>query len=297
MKFIPNAVTFKIARQVLVLKKNSPTLMFGAGVVGVVATVVMASRATLWVDAVLEETQDKLHDAKELHDSGHKDYSDHDYYQDVVVLYSRAAGKLVKLYGPSILVGATSIGMLTGSHIVLTRRNVAVTAAYAALDKGFEEYRARVLNDLGEDKDREYRYGSVTEEVTKKTKKGEVVKAVKRVGPDGASIYAKFFDSRSSSWSPQPEYNLLFLRAQQNYVNDKFKARGHVLLNDVYDSLGLERTKAGCVVGWYQGEGDGYIDFGIFNGKHMDRFYDFAMGHEGAILLDFNVNGIIYDKL
>lgn len=298
MKFIPNAVSSKLVRQVLLVQKNSPTLLFGAGVVGVIVTVVLASRATLRMEEVIDETQTKLDAARDLHAKGHASYTDNDYKQDVALIYAQSAGNVTKLYAPSIVVGVLSIGALSGSHIILTRRNVAVTAAYAAVEKGFSEYRARVLNDVGEDKEREYRYGTINQLVTKKTKKGEVVETVKRVGPDGASIYARFFDNRSSSWNPQPEYNMMFLRAQQNYANDKLQARGHVLLNDVYDSLGIERSKEGCVVGWRTADGgDNYIDFGIFEGQHMDRFYDFVTGAEGAILLDFNVDGLVYDKI
>ena len=148
------------------------------------------------------------------------------------------------------------------------------------------------------DKDREFRYGSETVVETKIDENGKSKTVeTKRVGSDGASIYARFFDNRSTSWSPQPEYNLLFLRSQQNYANERLQARGHVLLNDVYDALGLDRSPEGCVVGWVKGEGDDTVDFGIFDGQRMDRFYDFVSGQEGAILLDFNVDGVVYEKV
>jgi hypothetical protein len=103
----------------------------------------------------------------------------------------------------------------------------------------------------------------------------------------------------SSSWNPEPEYNLIFLQCQQNWANDQLRTRGHVFLNEVYDMLGLERSKAGAVVGWVftkDGSTDNFIDFGVFNGEtQISR--DFVNGHEGAILLDFNVDGVIYDKI
>jgi hypothetical protein len=46
-----------------------------------------------------------------------------------------------------------------------------------------------------------------------------------------------------------------------------------------------------------KGEGDDTVDFGIFDGQRMDRFYDFVSGQEGAILLDFNVDGVVYEKV
>ena len=298
MKYVPNGVSSKIARQVLVAQKNSPTLLFGAGVVGVVATVVLAARATLNLEDILDEADDKLEIAKRLHTSGRKDYSDRDYKQDVAVIHVRSAVSIAKLYGPAAVIGVASIASLSGSHFILTKRNVGLTAAYAAIQKGFAEYRERVVEELGEDKERELRYGSETHEILEETKKGEPkVKKVKKVGPNGASIYAKFFDDRSTCWSPEPMYNMLFLRGQQNYANDRLQSKGHVLLNDIYDALGLDRTPEGCVVGWVKGHGDNSIDFGVFEGQSMDRFYDFVTGAEGALLLDFNVDGVVYDLI
>jgi hypothetical protein len=293
---IKNAVTSKVARQVLVGKKNSPTIMFGAGVVGVVATTVLASRATLKLDDILTEHEDNINKSREL-EKHHPDYSSRDARRDRAYIHAKTSVAIGKAYGPAIVVGVVSIGLLTSAHVTLNRRNAGLTAAYAALDKGFKEYRARVIDEYGEEKDREFRHGSreITEKVVDDNGK---TKERSRKVADGVSIYARFFDQYSSSWNKTPEYNLLFLRCQQNYLNDRLKAKGHVFLNEAYDALGLDRSKEGAVVGWLRnGDGDGYVDFGIFDGQHMDRFHDFVTGSEGSILLDFNVDGVIYDKI
>lgn len=295
---VKNVITSKAARSVLLAQKNSPTILFASGVVGVVATVVLASRATLWMDAVVTEAEKDLDKCRTLHESGNPKYSDRKYQQDVAVVYARTAGRVVKLYAPAVVIGIVSIGALTGSHIILTRRNVSLTAAYGAIQKGFEQYRARVVDELGEEKDREFRYGTETREILEETAKGEPkVKKIKHVGPEGASIYAKFFDEYSKSWQPQSEYNLMFLSCQQTYANNLLHSRGHVFLNEVYDSLGIERTKAGAVVGWVLNDtGDNYIDFGMFDDDRRTA-RDFVNGREHSILLDFNVDGTIYDKI
>jgi hypothetical protein len=294
---IKNLATSKFARQILVAQKHSPTALFAAGVVGVVTTVVLSSRATLKLEEVVEEAQEKLYTAKTLHDSGHKDYSDQDYTQDVAVIYARAATKLARLYGPALIVGSVSVMALTGSHVILNRRNVALTAAYAALERGFNDYRKRVIGEFGEDKERELRHGIVSKEIVEEGSHGPEVKTISRVDPNTRSPYARFFDECSPSWNNEPQYNFIFLRAQQNYANDRLRARGHVFLNEVYDSLGIERTRAGAVVGWVLSkEGDNYVDFGIFDGNNP-RARDFVNGRENSILLDFNVDGVIYDKI
>jgi hypothetical protein len=172
-----------------------------------------------------------------------------------------------------------------------------LTAAYGALEKGFNEYRGRVIDKYGEEEDRDFRYGSEKVEVLdQETGKN---KTVTRVGSDDPSIYARFFDPYSTSWSKEAEYNLLFLKCQQNYANDLLRSRGHVFLNEVYDLLGVPRSKAGAVVGWIlskNGETDNFINFGVFDGREQVA-RDFVNGREGAILLDFNVDGVIYDKI
>jgi hypothetical protein len=279
MKFIPDGVTRTVARQVLLAKKTSPSWMFAAGVVGIVATTVLASKATLKLEDTLEDLLpedprvDPEHNAK---------------------TYIHNALVVGKLYAPTIAVGVLSIGLLTGSHRTLSKRNVALTAAYAGLEKAYAEYRQRVLEAVGPDKEREFRYRLEDCEIEDENGKK---KKTKVVSPGSESLYARFFDQNSTSWSPTSEYNMLFLRCQQNYFNDRLRARGHVFLNEVYDGLGLERSKAGAVVGWvHDGGGDNFIDFGVFDSPANDRFYDFVTGNDG-IWVDFNVDGVIYDKI
>ncbi len=292
MKLASAAVTKEIARRTLVLERNSPSLLFGAGIAGVVGSNVLSCAATLKMQDVLEDTQEKLNTAKTL---VHDDYSEKDRKRDIALIHMQAGARIVKLYGPAILVGGASIAALTRSHNILNERNAALTAAYAALDKGFKEYRNRVVDKYGADQDREFRYGSREVEIIEDGKK----RTVTRVGDEDPSVYARFFDPFSTSWSKEPEYNLLFLKCQQTYANDLLLARGHVFLNEVYDMLGVPRSKAGSIVGWIttrDNSTDNHIDFGIFNGEdHNIR--DFVNGRENAILLDFNVDGVIYDKI
>ena len=263
MKFVPEAVGRGVARNALLVQRGSPGLLLGAGIVGMVASTALACRATLKMEEVKEEAKDKLNTARTLE---HDDYSERDRSRDISLIYFQSSVKVVKLYGPAIIVGTLSIAALTRSHHILTRRNAALTAAYAALEKGFNEYRARVVEKYGEDQDRDFRYGTQKVEIVDpKTKKK---KTVTRVGPGEPSIYARFFDNASDSWSKEPEYNFIFLKAQQNYANDLLHARGHVFLNDVYDMLGIERSKAGAVVGWLltrNGTTDNFINFGVFD--------------------------------
>ena len=292
---VPTAIGKAICRTGLVVQKNSPGVLFGAGVVGTVVSTVLACRATMKMPEILESAQNDLAVAKVIDDSR---YTEKDRRKDISIIHARTTVKIVRLYAPAVIIGTASIALLTRSHIVLTRRNTALTAAYAALDKGFIEYRERVVDKYGEDEDRNFRYGTRKAEITD-PKNPDKKKKVTRVSLNEPSIYARFFDDSSSMWDKDPEYNMIFLKCQQNYANDKLRATGHVFLNEVYDALGLERSKAGAIVGWVltqDGSTDNYINFGIFD-DNSERIRDFVNGHEGAILLDFNVDGVIYDKL
>ena len=293
IQLVKNAVTSKVSRQILIGKKYSPQIMFVGGVIGIVGTTVLACRATLQLDEVLKEDRNAREMAKSM---AHPNYTDSDRRQDLAYIYLRTTVSVGKLYAPAIGLGVVSVGALTGSHVVLTKRNVALTAAYGALERGFNEYRQRVIDDVGEDKDRHYRYGSETVELV--NPKSGKSKTVTRVASGDPSIYARYFDAFSQSWSREPEYNLIFLKSQQNYMNDLLHSRGHVFLNEVYDALGIERSKAGAVVGWVlsRDDGDNFIDFGVFD-ETRERARDFVNGREGSILLDFNVDGVIYDKI
>lgn len=299
-KFIPDAISSKVARQALQVQKASPNLLFGAGIVGVVGATVLACRATLKVEEIVDEAAKKKIDIEAvLTDPNIKSsvYSEQDARQDMAVLYIQTAVKFTKLYAPAVGLGALSIFALCSSHNILTKRNAALAAAYAALDKGFKEYRNRVIAEYGEDKDRELKYGYVEREIVEETETGPEVKRLKVADPNGRSVYARFFDEASRNWKPNPAANLMFIRCQQNYANDLLKARGHVFLNEVYDMLDVPRTPAGAVVGWVLGgDGDNVIDFGLYDGK-TDAARDFINGWEKSILLDFNVDGVVYDKI
>jgi hypothetical protein len=288
-----NAVTSKAGRQILQLQKHSPVILFSAGVIGVVAAAVMASRATLKLDGVLTEHQETT--AKMQFNAEHLvDYTEDMHRHDKMVLLAHTSGKITKLYAPGVAVGLLSICALTGSHIILNRRNLSLTAAYAALDRGFQSYRERVVKELGHDKDDEFKHGYEERTVAVDTKDGTTTETIRTAGPGSKSPYSRYFDEGASEWKRDAEDNRIFLQYQQNYWNDYLQAHGHVFLNQIYKALGLEPSRAGQSVGWALGEGrDNYISFGVFDRMHDYKVRDFVNLRERSILLDFNVDGPI----
>lgn len=291
-------------------KKYSPEILVVSGIVGVVASAVMACKATTKVSTILEDTKDsveKIHECennKELVESG--EYTYEDAKKDLAITYVQTGVKLVKLYAPSIALGVLSITSILASNNILRKRNVALAAAYATVDKSFKEYRNRVIERFGETVDRELKYNikaKKIEEVVKDEETGKEKKVKKTIeigDPNTYSDYARFFDDGCKGWEKDSEYNLMFLRAQQQYANDLLRSRGHLFLNEVYDMLGIPRTKAGQVVGWVYNKdnpvGDNYVDFGLYD-INREVVRNFVNGYERTILLDFNVDGNIWDLI
>lgn len=303
-----NKVSRTFHKSAFKLKKHSPEILVVAGVVGTVVSAVMACKATTKIDEILDESKEKIDEIHEAVESGEVNgvaYTEEYGKKDLTIIYARTGVKLAKLYAPSVILGGLSIGAILTGHQITRKRNIALAAAYTAIDKSFKEYRGRVVERFGEALDKELKYNIVSKEFEETTvdengKETTVKKNVDVINPNEYSDYARFFDDGCAGWTKDPEYNLMFLNNQQRYANDLLKTKGYLFLNDVYDMLGIPRTKAGQCVGWIYDEknpvGDNYVDFGIFD-TNRPKNRDFVNGYERVIVLDFNVDGDILDMI
>lgn len=294
-------------RALLGTKKYSPEILMGVGVVGIVASTVVACKATLKASDIIADAQEDLEKIKMVaEDPKYVDqYSEEDLKKDKTILYTQTGLKIAKAYLPAVGLGVASIACLVSSHNILKKRNIALAAAYTTIDKSFKEYRKRVTDRFGEEIERQIRHNIKAHEIEETIvdedgNEKKITKNVETCEIDGYSEYSRFFDDGCTGWEKDAEYNLVFLKAQQQYANDLLRSKGHLFLNEVYDMLGIPRSKAGQVVGWiYDPEnpiGDNYVDFGIYDvNKRGSR--DFVNGYERTILLDFNVDGNIWDLM
>jgi hypothetical protein len=293
-----NAKTRKIG---IKLKKHSPEILLVAGLGGAVVSAVMACKATTKLSTIMEESKNNLEaihkcsEDKEMADT----YSVEDAKKDTTIVYVQTGVKLAKLYAPAIAVGIVSATSILAANNIMRKRNVALTAALTTTDQAFKEYRSRVVDKFGEQVDKELKYDikakkfeeTVTDPETGKEKKS---KNTVSIANPGCSEYARFFDETCKGYERETQYNLMFLRAQQQFANDKLVADGFLFLNDVYDMLGIDKTPTGQLVGWKYDElnndvGDNYVDFGIMETNRETE----DGGYEPVILLDFNVDGDI----
>lgn len=299
---IMKSVNGVASKTVMKLKKHSPEILVVAGIAGTVVSAVLACKATTKVAEILDETKGTLDTIQEGMETGAingQEYTTEDGKKDTVVVYAQTGMKLAKLYAPAIILGTLSITSILASNNILRKRNVALGAAYAAIDKSFKEYRGRVIERFGEQVDTELKYGIKAKkfeeiEVDPETgKEKKVKKTVMVADPNLQSDYAVYFDSKSRNYETNPDYNRMFLKAQQAFANDKLQTRGHLFLNEVLDDLDLPRTPAGQIVGWTKDGPDGYVNFRIVE---VERETEDGR-HEPALLLDFNVEGNIWEKM
>lgn len=299
---IMKSVNGMASKTVMKLKKHSPEILVVAGIAGTVVSAVLACKATTKVAEILDETKgtlDTIHEGMETGAINGQEYTTEDGKKDTVVVYAQTGMKLAKLYAPAIILGTLSITSILASNNILRKRNVALGAAYAAIDKSFKEYRGRVIERFGEQVDTELKYGIKAKkfeeiEVDPETgKEKKVKKTVMVADPNLQSDYAVYFDSKSRNYETNPDYNRMFLKAQQAFANNKLQTRGHLFLNEVLDDLDLPRTPAGQIVGWTKDGPDGYVNFRIVE---VERETEDGR-HEPALLLDFNVEGNIWEKM
>ena len=282
-------------------KKYSPEIFLVAGIAGGIASTILACKATTKVSTILEKTEDDIESVHKVINTNNPDYSKQDEKKDLVIIYVQTGVKLVKLYSPAVVLGALSIGSILASNNILRNRNLALAAAYATVDKGFKEYRARVIERFGKDVDHELKYNIKAKKIEElEADENGIERKVKKTVNviEGYSEYAKFFDAGCNGWEKDSEQNLIFLRAQQNIACDRLRARRYLFLNEVYQMLGIPRTRAGQSVGWIYDPKDprcdNYVDFGIYDLYKQNQ--DFVNGYEQVILLDFNVDGPILDR-
>ena len=310
-----NELVSKLSRSIhkvgFKFKKHSPEILVVTGIVGIVASTVMACKATTKVNDIVDEakeTVEKIHDSvgKGLHTSDGEEYTEEVAKKDMAIVYAQTGWKFVKLYAPSAILGIASIACMVGSNRILRKRNVALAAALTNVATSFNEYRERLIDKFGKGLDRELRFGIKAKEVEERVidengNETTVTKTVEVVDPNLAhSLYSVVFCEGNTGWTRNAELNKVFLIQQQNQANDRLRLNGVLTLNEVYEMVGAPRTAYGQIAGWVWTEdgtiGDNFVDFGIFD-VNNEKACDFVNGREKSIILDFNCIGNILDYI
>lgn len=292
---ISSLATRMLGHAEIFLKKNGPTILTGAGVAGFIATTALTIKATTKALEVMPQISSDIRKAREV--EADETFNEHDRMKNLVQVYMDSSVKLAKVYSPVLAVGVVSIICVVSAHGMMLKRQASLVAAYSALDAGFRAYRKRVAEKIGADEELElYRRPSLRALYENDQDDDRADDACQIDFDDPMpSPYARYFCDGNPNWSKTGEYNLMFLRAQQQFANDRLRAHGFVFLNEVYEMLGLERAQYGQIVGWKykrDGKNDGFVDFGLYAiGDEGNRAFVNLI--EPTVLLDFNVDGII----
>ena len=289
------------------IDKHSPQILVGVGVAAGVAATGMAVYSTLKVDKVMEHHQDKMVDISKKAEQANNDdelvYDEKAQKHDKTMVYVETGAELTRLYLPTIALTGVSIACVLSAHHILDGRYMAAASAFTAVSKEFSDYRGRVRKQFGEDKERDIYQGVVEEEVTdEKTGETTTVRKYDKDVVDRSGL-SRYFDEYSIYWDKyNPDQNIAHIRSVLHQANDQLYANGHLFLNDVYQMLGIPDTKEGAILGWIVDEDhqNPYVDFGVY-GVNSDDPWDFSNEEpwdgKMGILLTFNVDGIIYDKI
>lgn len=298
-------VTRALGKTGLRIRKYSPEILVVAGTASVITGFILGCKATLKAEEVLDKHAEEMDVVNEAIDNEDPSYTEMDQRRDKAIVYCRTIGRFAKIYAPGVGFTVLGIGCYLASYGVMKKRNVALMAAYKTLETAFGDYRKRVIDELGADKDFEFRHGVKAQEIVEKKEDGteETITGIVLPGGKTPSMYARFFDETSTQWTRSADTNRMNLHNWQNWANDLLDARGYLFLNEVYNMLGLEVCKEGQAVGWVKNNprgGDNYVDFGMFNiyrGMSDEPMRRFHNGYEKSILLDFNVDGVIWDLI
>lgn len=317
---IVNAVTRTASKYGYRLKKASPTIMIiSAAVCGVTATV-MACKATIKAQDIIEEHKADvatIHKAKEQIENGqiilNKDetYTEENVKKDITAVYIQTGVKLAKAYAPAVSLGAIALGCMFGSHTIMSKRNATLTAAYIALDKTFNEYKSRVTERFGDRIQHELEHNIKAVEVESTAKKDdgteEVIKEYKDIASKHESPYSLLFDESVDTWQPDADLNRNYLLMVESAANKRLKTQGHLFLNEVLSMIGTYggvtmRRPEGQLVGWLYDPNDptkqNCVDFHVTNyalGK--EQLNNFIDGWERSVMIVFNCDGVIIDKI
>lgn len=285
------------------ISKHAPTILSVTASVGVIATGYLAWQAGTRFEDVEGRDWDRRKECIRNADQ----IADEDVHK--IEMKNRILFILDTAYtcAPAAIIGAATITMIYFSNSISKKRLAAMGAAYATLQTAFDGYKRTMVEALGKEsvekiiKPKLPNIGKSAEEILSSDNKSDaanvadaVVNSIKALSP-----YARIISEESSTcWDPNEDYTSQNLAAVQLWANRRLERKGHLFLNEVFDHLGLSRTREGAVVGWLKnGEGDNYVSFGDFDASIYRVPSDDYTRVDSNFIVDFNVDGMIWDRI
>ena len=268
--------------------KHSPTILMVGGTIGVVTSTVLACIATTKLNDTMIDSKEKIEKLHDIHDKMYKDNqipSDDavkTYQKSIIVTYAQAGVELVKLYAIPGAICVLSLGMMHSGKMILDKRYTNAIAYATSLEAIMSKLKKNIIDDVGEDGYRKYRYGINSQEIETpiNNAKGEPkldkngnpkTKKEKKVSFDPSRLpvddYSFFYEEGSTAeWDPSPEYNITQLLLKQKWANDLLQSRGYITYNEIIQMLkpDCKPRKEGFDIGYiYTKDNPMRVDFGL----------------------------------
>lgn len=263
-----------ISKAGVTLKKHSPEILAGAGIIGSVAAIILACKATTKAPKVIEDTKKEL---EEIHEKEiTEDYTEKDRGKEVAKVYLHTSMEFVKLYGLAFALEVASMGSFLKAIGVLKKDNVQMAGTIATLTEGARRYRQNVIERFGEDVDYELEHGIRKQEIqteetdpeTGKTKK--VKKQIEVADPNRTGAWTKYFtrtnpywDENSDNGRMNDDYLEMFFKMRLSELNTRLIAKRNslkdpfVTVNDAFEAYGFERESGAYTPSWKYDQDNG----------------------------------------
>lgn len=242
----------------LMLAKNSPTILTGLSVTGLVSTVILAVKATPKALSLIDD--ERLERADE----------DENFIYGSTPLPKKDLIKLTwKCYIPTAVTGALTVACIVSGNSIHLRRNAALAGLYSLSEKALKEYKTKVVETIGKNKERDIR-----DEIAKdRVLNTPIVDSEVILTGKGNVLCLETLSGRYFR-SDIEQIKRVLNGLSRELLSDMF-----VTLNEVYYGLGLSATKMGEMVGWN-------IDDGL-----IEADFSAQLGEDGnpCIVLDFTI--------
>lgn len=213
------------------LHKHSPEILTSFGIAGMLATVVLAVKATPKALSVIEDKK-KEEDIDELS-------------------VKETVRATWTFYVPAAVTCGVSLACLICANSEHMKRNAALIAAYTLSESSRETYKKKVIETIGENKEKEIRQSIAEDEIKKAAAKSP---DVVMIGSDDVWCYDEW--SGRAFKSDMERIKKAINELNKNMIRDTF-----ITLNEFYSEIGLDPNENGEYFGWDIGKGLIEMDF------------------------------------
>lgn len=259
----------------LLVKKFSPEILTAVGIVAGTAGAVIACKKSMTIKEKLEPIATEIDDLKDEAEDKCLIVDK----KELTKKYGKAAVVIAKEYAPAIILGGVAVTSVLAANGIMRKRNAGLAAGYAALDKIFKDYRSRVIEDYGTEKDNDYYYGLKTEKVKEKVidpetgKEKTVTKEVKKCYKTTDDTFTFIFGQGNPNYKGDPLLDRAFLAGIENWACDQVFRDGVIFNSDILRALGFEERNIpdACRV------------FGTLERNHKDEVHPVSLNiHQDA---------------